>query len=194
MSLVGTLSSIIASLVWREKAFKTLRVGLALNVLGPPLIWAIPWPTFHVPINAYSSFTFTGANFLGTFLFAKYNEWFGAVKSGILLVLLSSIAQLIAASLGILTRENYLTAFSMIFAIKATSCILAILTISEVSVVPEDQARTYSRILYTQSLIGYSIAIEVSRETILTTLRLLALSVVIATLYLIFRILSIMIG
>lgn len=74
MNFVGTLSSIIASLIWRKRAFKTLRLGLALNTLGPILIWATPWPAFHVLINAYTSFTYTGANFLGTFLFAKYNK------------------------------------------------------------------------------------------------------------------------
>ena len=45
LNLAGTLSSIIASLFWRKKAFKTLRIGLALNTLGPAIIWATPWST-----------------------------------------------------------------------------------------------------------------------------------------------------
>lgn len=194
MSLVGTLSSITASLFWRRKAFKTLRAGLAFNTLGPLLIWATPWPILHVPINAYTAFTFTGANFLGTFLFANYNKWFGALKSSVLLVILGTAAQLVAAPLGILSKENYLIAFSLVFAIKAAATILAVVTISEVAVVPEDVARTYSRGLYSNSIMGYRIAVEISRETILNTLRLFAFSLVIIALYLIYRVLGILIG
>lgn len=194
MNLVGTLSSIIAALVWRKKTLKTLRLGLALNTLGPILIWATPWPTFHVPINAYTSFTYTGANFLGTFLFAKYNKWFGAVKSSVLLVILGNVAQLIVAPLGILSNGNYFIAFSMVFAIKIISAILVVMTIPEVAVVQEDVARTYSRVLYNNTITGYRVAVEISRETILTTLRLIAFSLVVVALYLIYRVLWISIS
>lgn len=194
MSLAGTLSSIVASLFWRKKAFKTLRVGLALNTLGPALVLATSWPTLHVAINAYTSFTYTGANFLGTFLFAKYNKWFGAVKSSVLLVILGNLAQLIAAPLGILTKENYVIVFSIVLMIKVLAIILAFVTIPEVAVVPEDVARTYSQVLYNNSLTGYRMSIEISRETILTTLRLLVFSLIAVTLYLIYRILWILIS
>ncbi|MEM2970721.1 MAG: hypothetical protein QXR63_07320 [Candidatus Bathyarchaeia archaeon] len=194
MSLAGTLSSIVASLFWRKKAFKTLRVGLALNTFGPALVLAASWPTLHVAINAYTSFTYTGANFLGTFLFAKYNKWLGAVKSSVLLVILGNLAQLIAAPLGILTKENYILVFATIMIIKFLAVILAFATIPEVAVVPEDVARTYSQVLYNNSLTGYRVAIEISRETILTTLRLLAFSLIAVTLYLIYRVLWILIS
>jgi len=194
MNLAGTLSSIVASLYWRKKAFKTIRIGLALNTLGPAIIWAAPEPTMHVAINVYTSFTYTGANFLGTFLFARYNKWFGAVKSSVLLAILGNLAQLIAASLGIFARENFVLAFSTALAIKGMATILALVTIPEVAVVPEDVARTYSQVLYNNSLTGYRMSIEISKETILTTFRLLAFSLVIAALYLIYRILWILIS
>jgi hypothetical protein len=194
MTFAGTLSSIVASLVWRKKAFKTLRLGLVLNVLGPVLVLATPWPVLHVPINAYTSFTYTGANFLGTFLFARYKNWFGAVKSSVLLVILGNAAQLLAAPLGIISKENYYIAFTIIFAVKATAAILAATTIPEVAVVNEDVARTYSRILYDNSIMGYRVAVEVSRETVLTTLRLLAFSLIIVALYFIYYVLWILIS
>ena len=192
MSLAATLSSIIASLVWRNKAFKILRLSLVLNMLAPLLIWFTSWPVLHVPINVYTAFTFTGSNFLGMFLFAKYNKWFGPVKSSILLVILGNVAQLIAAPLGMFLKEDYIVAFAAIFAIKAAATILAILVIPEVAVVPEDEARTYSYVLYNNSIMGYRIAVEVSRETILTTLRLLALSLVFVAMYVIYRVLWIL--
>jgi len=147
-----------------------------------------------VAINAYTSFTYTGTNFLGTFLFAKYNKWFGAVKSSVLLVILGNLAQLIAAPLGILTKENYVIVFLTVLMIKVLATVLAFVTIPEVAVVPEDVARTYSQILYNNSLTGYRMGIEISRETIMTTLRLLLFSLIAVAIYLIYRILWILIS
>jgi len=193
MNLVGTISSIVASLAWRKRTLKNLRLGLALNSLGPLLIWATPWPTFHVPLSAYTSFTYTGANFLGIVLFANYKRWFGAVRSSVLLVILGNIAQLLAAPLGIVTKESYFVAFFLVFVIKIASTLLAVMTIPEIAVVPEDVARTYSRVLFTNSVMGYRMGLEISKETIMTTLRLFVFSVVALTLYLIYRILWILI-
>jgi len=189
LSLSGTLASIVASLVWREKSFKTLRIGLAFNALGPLLAWLVPYPEAHIGISVFTSFTFTAANFMGTFLFARYNEWFGAVKSSILMVIIGNLAQLVSAPLGLLVGSNYTLAFPCVFATKVAATALAVGFIPEVAVVREDVARTYSRILYRNSLIGYRIVVEVSRETVLATFRLLALSMVLAALYLIYRVL-----
>lgn len=93
-----------------------------------------------------------------------------------------------------LSKENYPIALSMIFAIKVAAVILAVLTISEVAVVQEEVARTYSRVLYNNSIMGYRVAVEISKETILTTLRLLAFSLVIVILYLIYHVLWILIS
>ena len=193
MNLVGTISSIVASLAWRKRTLKTLRLGLTLNSLVPLLIWATPLPTLHVPLSAYTSFTYTGANFLGIVLFANYKRWFGAVRSSVLLVILGNIAQLLAAPLGMFTKEDYFVAFLLVFLVKIIATLLAIVTIPEVAVVPEDVARTYSRVLFTNSVTGYRMAVEISRETIMTTLRLFAFSIVALTLYLIYRVLWILI-
>ncbi|MEM0095883.1 MAG: hypothetical protein QW660_04530, partial [Candidatus Bathyarchaeia archaeon] len=194
MNLAGTISSVAASLYWRKRTFKTLRISLALNTLGPAIILATPWPHIHPAINVYTSFTFTGANFLGTFLFARYNKWFGAVKSSVLLAVLGSLAQLTAASMGMFAKQNFMVGFSMALAVKAAATVIALIIIPEVAVVPEDVARTYSQVLYNTSLTGYRMSVEISKETILTTLRLLALSLVIVALYLIYRVLWILIG
>lgn len=194
MNLAGTISSAAASLYWRKKSFRTLRIGLALNTLGPVIIWTTPWPTVHVAINCYTSFTYTGGNFLGTFLFAHYNKWFGAVKSSVLLGILGNLAQFIAAFLGIFAKENFILAFSTILAVKAAATVLALFTIPEVAVVPEDIARTYSQVLYHHSLTGYRMSIEISKETIMTIFRLVAFSLVIVALYLIYHVLWTLIG
>jgi len=67
------------------------------------------------------------------------------------------------------------------------SMVLAFLTIPEVAVVPEHSARTYSYLLYTSSLMGYSIAVETTKETILMSLRLLALIAAFILLYITYK-------
>jgi len=193
MSLSGTVASIVASLIWSKRSFKALRLGLALNAFGPLLAWFIPFPEYHVGISAFTSFTFTAANFIGTFLFAKYNEWFGAIKSSILLVIIGNLAQLASAPIGMFLGSNFVLAFTVLFLTKASATFLAMVFIPEVAVLREDVARTYSRILYRNSIVGYRVAVEVSRETVLGVFRILALSLILTTLYLIYRTLLLLI-
>jgi len=190
MSVLSTLSSIAASLFWRRKGFKVLRYALAVNTPGPVMAWLLVNPLYHLPLSVYTSFTYTGANFIGTFLFARYREWFGAVRSSIFLALLGNLAQVCAAPIGVAVDGNYFLAFALILATKILSTSLAFLTIPEVAVIPEELARTYSFILYKNSVTGYRVAVDVSKETASLTLQLLALTVVIAILYAIYRILA----
>jgi len=189
LSLAGTVSSIAASLFWGKRSLKSLRVGLILNILSPILILFIRIPYYHVGISIYNSFVYTAANFLGLFLFARYNEWFGAVKSSTLIIVVGNIAQLIAAISGLTLGANYLLSFVLIIALYCGALALAILTVPEIAVVPEPLARTYSLVLYRSSLFGYRVAIEISKETILTIFRIITLTVVFTALYLIYRIL-----
>lgn len=191
INLIGTVSSIIASMVWNKKSLKTLRTSHVLNALNPLLIWLVPVPTLHLFISAFNSFTYTGANFLGNFLFAKYKKWFGAVRSSILLAVLGNLALVLAAPVGIVVKECYVAAFSMIFIVLVVSVLLTLFTIPEVAIIHEDVARTYSFILYRNSMIGYKVTVEISKETAFTTLRLFALTLVLATLYVIYRFLTI---
>ena len=46
-----------------------------------------------------------------TFLFAKYNKWFGAVKSSVLRVILGNVAQLMVTPFGMLSKEITLLPF-----------------------------------------------------------------------------------
>ncbi|MCD6530017.1 hypothetical protein J7L06_07000 [Candidatus Bathyarchaeota archaeon] len=192
MNLIGTVSSILASLFWGGKSFKALRLSHISNVLNPLIIWLTTEPTVHIAISAFNSFTYTGASFLGSFLFAKYKEWFGAVHSSVLLATLGNIAVLMAAPIGIIAREDYSLTFSVTFAVLIASVLLSLVTVPEVAIVSEDTARTYSFVLYRSSVTGYRTTVEISKETVITTLRLLAATLVFIMLYVIYRLLSIL--
>jgi len=193
INLVGTLSSVVASLIWSGRPFKTLRIGHVLTALNPLIVWLTPEPTLHLAISALNSFTYTGANFLGNFLFAKYKNWFGAVRSSVLLAVLGNVSLLLAAPIGMAVKENYPVAFFTTFAILVVSVVLALITIPEVAVLSEDAARTYSFVLYRNSAIGYRVTVEVSKEVAVTTLRLFVITFVLGVLYVIYRFLTIII-
>jgi len=194
INLVGTVSSIAASLVWSGKSFKTLRTSHVLNALNPLIMWFVPEPTLHLAISVFNSFTYTGANFLGNFLFAKYKSWFGAVRSSVLLAILGNISLLLAAPVGMIMKENYFSTFSITFVIFVASVFLALITVPEVTILSEDAARTYSFILYKNSAVGYRVSIEISKEATLATLRLFAITLVLGVLYFIYRFLTIIIA
>jgi hypothetical protein len=98
-----------------------------------------------------------------------------------------AIAQLAVAPLGILVQGNYVPIFLAAFGIKLAAFLLALTAIPEAAVVPAETARTYSFLLYNRSISGYRISVEFSKETALTTLRLIAVSLVLLTLYVIYR-------
>lgn len=193
MSLAGTMSNTLASLFWRKRTFKILQVGLIANSLGPIFILATPWPIVHPAISVYTSFTFTGANFITAFLFARYKMWFGAIRSSILLVMFNNCAQTMASIIGLLIKENFTTIFLVALAAKLAAALFSSFIIPETALIPEDLARTYSHILYHSSLMGYQMGVELSKETIVMALRFLAILLVVMILYIIYYILWILI-
>ncbi|WP_455283918.1 hypothetical protein [[Eubacterium] cellulosolvens] len=187
MNLAGMLATVLGSLFWRGCSFRTLRNTVGLDAAAPMLAPFVPIPVVHVFLSGLSSFTYTGSNFIGNFLFAGYNRWLGAIKSSILLVIVLSVAQALIAPVGVFFREDYLLIFSVVIGLKLIAMMIGLLTIPEVAAVPEETARLYSYVLYNKSLSGYRISVEVSRDTILLTLRLLGLFLILLTLYVIYR-------
>lgn len=192
MNLATTFTSIVASLFWRGRPFKALRYGVALDAAAPILALATPIPTIHPLLSAYSSFAYTGANFVGSFLFAGYNRWLGAVRSSIFMIITLCLAQLLVAPVSMLVGGNYLLMFSIAIGLKLAAFALASTTIPEVAAVPEQAARAYSFALYNKSVTGYRVSVELSRGAALLALRLMGLSAAFLALYVIYRILFLM--
>ncbi|MDQ1279035.1 MAG: hypothetical protein QG670_295 [Thermoproteota archaeon] len=193
MSLVATMSSVVAALVLGRRSLKTLRISHVLSSLSSPIILLTTVPSLHLAISAFNSFVYTGANFLGNFLFAEYKSWYGAIRSSVLLVILGNLSIFLAAPIGMIVKEDYVLAFSAVFVITVVSALFSLFAIPEVSVVSENVARTYSFIMYRSCLTGYGITVEVSKETIIATLRLLAIISVLTTLFTIYRVLTVVI-
>jgi len=194
MNLAATVSSMIGSLFWARRSLRTFRAALGMSTLAPLAALFIPSPSAHIGISAFNGFARTGGGFLGNLLFARYLRRFGVVRSSLMITLLSNLSQLMAMPLGILLGQQYPPLFWAAAALAAASTGLALLTIPEVAVIPEDSARTYSYLLYTSSLTGYSMIVEMTRETIIISLRLLALAAAAILVYVVYRLALLLAG
>ena len=187
MNLVSTIFGIMGSFFWARRSLRSFRLAIGSLMLVPIAAFITPIPTAHLGITAFGTFMFTGANFLGNFLFARYLREFGAVRSSIMLSMLTNLSQLLATPFGMLFSQDYMLLFASVIFIRLLSVILAFLTVPEVAAVPEEVARTYSQLIYTNSLMGYSYILETSKEVIALTVRLLALATVLALLYILYK-------
>ncbi|MCL7394062.1 MAG: hypothetical protein LZ169_04475 [Thaumarchaeota archaeon] len=187
MNFVSTIFGIMGSFFWARRSLRSFRLAIGSLMLVPIAAFITPIPTAHLGITAFGTFMFTGANFLGNFLFARYLREFGAVRSSIMLSMLTNLSQLLATPFGMLFSQDYMLLFASVIFIRLLSVILAFLTVPEVAAVPEEVARTYSQLIYTNSLMGYSYILETSKEVIALTVRLLALATVLALLYILYK-------
>ncbi|MBS7621845.1 hypothetical protein KEJ32_07025, partial [Candidatus Bathyarchaeota archaeon] len=96
MNFASTTFGILGSAFWARKSLKSFRLALGSLILVPMAAFLTPVPAAHLGISAFGTFMFTGANFLGNFLFARYLREFGAVKSSIMLSTLTNLSQLLA--------------------------------------------------------------------------------------------------
>jgi hypothetical protein len=193
MNLIITLTSVIASLICKRWSFKTLRYSVGFDAATPILALATPIPILHPVLSAISSFTYTGSNFVGSFLFAGYKRWLGAIRSSILIVVIMCIANVLVSPMSRLVKGDFFLLFLIVFVVKLLAFILSSTTIPEVATVPEETARTYSYLLFNKSVTGYQISVELSKDTIMTTLKLIGFAFIFLTLYVIYRFLYLLI-
>lgn len=187
VNFAGSIASIISSVVWVKASLKKLRYSLGLASLTPIFSMITPYPLFHIGISAYGGFTFTGANFLGNFLFARYKTWLGALRVSILLTIIANISQLLATPFGLIFQNNYTLLFISSVAVRMLSVAIAYFTIEEVAIVPEEYARMYSQLLYSNSIMGYTVIVDTVRESIILGLKIAAIATAFLILYVLYK-------
>ncbi|RLE83617.1 MAG: hypothetical protein DRJ41_04580 [Thermoprotei archaeon] len=193
MGFTATFSSMLSSLYWRDRSFRVYRTALLLDSLTPLMIWVLPTPPLHIALSVYNSFVSTGAGFLGGFLFARYLPSSEAILSASVITMIGGLGQGVASLTGIVLGNNYPLVFMIIVLLKMFSLAIAYLIIPEVAFVPEDVARSYSTTLYRVSLIGFNMTIEYSKETVITTFKMVGLTMSLLILYIIYRLITILV-
>ena len=193
MYLATMLTSVVASVICKGWSFKKLRYNVGLDASTPILALVTPLAIIHPLLSSFSSFTYTASNFIGNFLFAGYNRWLGAIKSSMLIVIIMCLANILISPMSTLVNGNYFYLFFIVFGIKLIAFVLSATTIPEVAAIPEDEALTNSYLMYNKSLAIHYASIRFSKETLFLVARLLALTVSIIALYIIYRLLYILI-
>ncbi|MCS7125316.1 MAG: hypothetical protein NZ929_00155 [Aigarchaeota archaeon] len=187
VNFAGSIAGIFSSIFWAKTSLKKLRISLGLASLTPILCIITHYPILHIGISAYGGFTFVGANFLGSFLFARYKNWLGVLRVSTLMSLITNLSQLLATPFGLLFQEDYTLLFLASAVVRLLSITVAYLTIVEVAIVSEEDARTYSQILYRNSLWGYILVTDVVKESIMITLKVLAIITIFLLLFIVYR-------
>jgi len=193
MTLVGTATSIFGAPVWRHVNPKRCKVGVLINALTPALVPISTLPAIQFGLYATAAFSFNAASLLGTYLFARYNRWLGSVRSSALSLAISGAAQLGASGVGLLMGPRFGLAFAAASALKFTALALSAFIVPEVAVVPPHIAKAYANSAYGATLMGYRISVAITRETLAAALRMMALTLALLTLYIIYRIAAILI-
>lgn len=194
ISLVGTATSIFASLFWGRAQFKYYKFSLAFDALTPLLVVFAKNSFMHLGISTYGSFFGTGSGFLGSFLYARYMGSLGPMRASSLLIMLGGLGQFFGSLIGSFGQEFYLVLAVAVVVLRMGALFVAFLTIPEVALVPGYMARNYASILYMVSVLGYRLSIEVSKESAIITLRIIVLTVSLLVLYVIYKAAIILLG
>jgi len=188
MGLVGTAASLVSAPLWRSLSPRACRAAVALNSVVPLLIPFWTSALLQYPLQGLAASTFSGASLLATYLFARYSRWLGPVRSSALTLAVSGLGQLTASSLGAALDGMYEVAFVLSSAAKASALATTMLLVPEVSYVPPHVARAYANAAYGITLMGFRVSLAVTRETLAAALRLVALTLALLTLYVIYRV------
>ncbi len=194
VSLVGTVTTIFASLFWGKRGFRHYRYSLALDAATPFLVLVAGSPYAHLAASAYSSMFGTGSYFLGGFLYARYLGDMGPAVASSLLMALGGAGQLLGSLIGSVGKEDYAILAAAVVVFRLAALLVAFLAIPEVAVVPDHMARNYAGTLYDVSVLGYRVTVEISREAVMTTVRIAVLTACLAVLYVIYRAAMILLG
>jgi len=190
IGLVQTITNIAASLYWRSKPYNVYRYAIMLTGATPLLVAFVTNPYAHLAIAALYAFTNTGANFLGSFIFADASRKLGIFRSSVLLTgawYLSQIVGLAPCYIALSLGASPTIIFMMCAAFITLSSFVAFATIPEVALVRPATLYMYSRSLYQVSIASYSFIMFSLRSYVAFALKLLALTLAILLLFIIYR-------
>lgn len=182
-----TLTSIVSSIFWAHRSYKTYRSAMIILGIVPVLIRYTPIPMFHLLYAVFLSFANVGANFYASFAYAGLIKKMGVYRAGILLPAASYLALTIAGFTGYITGGNYTYAFilSTIYSVLGLS--IALLALPELSIVKSTYTRIYSKILHNTTIFGYSVMIYSLSSTAKLVLKMAVLVFALLILYLIYK-------
>ncbi|OYT46416.1 MAG: hypothetical protein B6U85_07535 [Desulfurococcales archaeon ex4484_42] len=193
ISAIGTLSGAIASLIWMRLKYNYYIVGLSITSLVPIFVLTLS-PQYHLLISGIGAASYTAANFIGVLLYSRLSKVEGYAKSSARLVAANSLGLLIPSLIMYLFGLNYSIALVISALMRFTALIVALLTIEEVSPLPDPTIKTYSRIIYTTGVFSYRVTLLTTTEYLVTLAKLAGFMLILIILYVIYRVTYLLVG
>ncbi len=186
IGLAFAIGGVLGSYLW-----KTVHMCRLALMMGTMLVMTIPFITIihaHPVLAVLLSSVNIGGYILANIIYSKYVTRIGIVKTSTLLTSGYAAGLLLSSILGI-TINNYLILFTIAALLFLTATSVTSIAIPESAMIPTEKSLQYARVVYSASIIGYSVMILVSKESIMLILKVLALTLIIIILYVIYRIL-----
>lgn len=189
LGLVQTASVIGSSIFWGGRPYGTYKLAILANFLAPLLIATVARPELHLAIAALYAFSYTGSNFLASFIYGDASKTFDVGKTAIMLAAANSLAQVLGLTIALLVSQSTYLMFMAVAALSIAATAIAFTTIPETALPREDYVRVYSRVLYNVSVSSYNFTLFTLRGAALLAIKLLGFTTVLLVLHIIYRVL-----
>lgn len=193
MNAAGTISGSISSVLWIRVVYRYYLCGLVIDSAVPTLVMTLP-PIFHPALAGLSAFGFTAGNFIGYFMYSKIAEKSDPIKNSTRLAAANALGLLISlipvAILNLSARDGLI----LCSCLKVLALVIALLSIKEVSPLPDPRIRTYSKVIFETGMFSYRLTLEFTTHYVLYTLKIVAVVLIMLFMYFIYRTVTILIS
>lgn len=179
LNIAGSVGSVVGPYMWR--GYRMYVTAILTNTLSTATIPFLAHPLLHVALSAVLSATFVGVNLVASAIYARYAGAVGVIRASVLLSSSNLVGQLIASLIG-MSGLGYFPVFALATTLKLLALLIAVLGLPETAIVPTRTAFNYGKLIYSVSVSGYMLTIEASLRVLLTVLRVIAITILIALL------------
>ncbi|OYT38002.1 MAG: hypothetical protein B6U89_06490 [Desulfurococcales archaeon ex4484_58] len=187
LGLVQIITSIFASMFWRNRSYGIYRSAIIGLGITPFIVYTTLNPYLHLGIAILYSFSLVGTNFYASIAYASIIKKLGAPRAGLLLTSSNAFSLMIAGYVGYLVATQPLLVFILSSILGFLGLAIGLIVLPELAVVPPEYTKIYSRILYSTSISSYSFILFTMTETISITLKLIGLTIGLLSLFIIYR-------
>lgn len=191
LSLAASVGGIIGSHLWR--GYRRYALAVTINSALTAVIPFVPWAPTHIMLSALATMTFIGTDLIAMSIYSKYVAMLGVVKASTLLTTANYLGLFCASLLGYTMTDPRLI-FIVAAGFKFAALAVALLAIPETAIVPPTMAYEYGRLIYSSSVIGYTLSRESLKQAIRLALEALAFAILITLLYFIYRLATLILG
>ncbi|MGB9630740.1 MAG: hypothetical protein ACP5JF_03695 [Candidatus Methanodesulfokora sp.] len=185
MNLIGSVGGIVGPYLFRS--YRHHRIAISTNALATLSVPFFLVPIVHPVLSFVTSATFVSVSLLSMLIYSNYVENLGIARASVLLTTSSFIGLVIASLLGLFLQPFLLLILAGLS--KIIAALIVTFAVPETAVVPKEVAMGYARLIHSVSTAGYMTIAVISRQAVITALKIFALSLLLILVYFIYRLL-----